>query len=230
MLFADGHSHQQWRHLCLHHGPLHSRVPCVPQVAFVWPSGDGLVNCSDGPWAYPVARDNASCESLMTAFAAFLQGLADAGVRQVHFIAHSLGARMLCSALPHIRHLFQGAKAPMSLATCALLHPAYSLRAFVRRDFAVLRGMCEHITIYIDSVDNAQWAPELLFEHEPSLGRHPFALVRDLPDAGDSLTERLYGYRSNEALRLADDGVSVPLDLDVVDTSFLDSVRVRLSP
>ena len=111
----------------------------------------------------------------------------------------------------------------MVMATCALLHPAYSLRKFVQVDYAILRALCEHITLYIDTNDNAQWAPELFYDHEPSLGLHPYALVEKLPEPGDSYVERLYGYKTRQQLRLADDGSSTPLDLDVVDTSFIDS-------
>ena len=63
----------------------------------------------------------------------------------------------------------------------------------------------------------------MMFDHEPSLGLHPYALVRELPGIGDSWIERMQGYRSKAQLRLSDDGSSVPLDLDVIDTSFIDS-------
>jgi len=200
----------------------------ITPVAFVWPSGEGLVNSRDGICAYARLRDDSCTEPLLAKFESFLQSLYDAGIRTVHFIAHSLGNRLLCCALPRIRHLFElsaqpNADEPMVMATCALLHPAYSLRKFVQVDYAILRALCEHITLYIDTNDNAQWAPELFYDHEPSLGLHPYALVEKLPEPGDSYVERLYGYKTRQQLRLADDGSSTPLDLDVVDTSFIDS-------
>ena len=203
-----------------------SRLPAhITPIAFLWPSGKGLVNAKDGVLAYPRTCAAASSDATLERFTEFLQGLREAGVETLHIIAHSLGARVLCSALPRMQPLCgpgKDGKCPMTIASCTLLHPAYTLRQFVEVDYALLRALCEHITIYIDSKDNAQWGPELLFDHEPSLGLHPFALVTQLPERGHTCAERVYGYQTKAQLRLSDNGQSTPLDLDVVDTSFID--------
>ena len=94
-------------------------------------------------------------------------------------------------------------------------------------DYDVLHAHCQHITIYMDQKDQALGAAELI-NRTPSLGKHPFALVRS---ARDSLTgaggvlRHLRGYDDSGHLDCRHSG-SPMLDLDVIDTSWMDTNAV----
>ena len=46
----------------------------IHPVAFVWPSGEGLVNMRDGVCAYAKTRDSACADAMLICFVDFLQG------------------------------------------------------------------------------------------------------------------------------------------------------------
>ena len=68
-------------------------------VVFNWPCG--------GLFTYDKARDS-GCQSTETraAFVELLRSLANSGIRKVHILAHSMGARVLCHSLRDIAPLF----------------------------------------------------------------------------------------------------------------------------
>ena len=51
---------------------------------------------------------------------------------------------------------------------------------FVATNFELLRSRCDMITLYTDTNDFALFLSENLYNHSPSLGKHPFALVRQV--------------------------------------------------
>ena len=63
------------------------------------------------------------------------------------------------------------------LATTIMLNPDASLHKFLHADFAALRRLCAHVTLYADHSDNALFYSET-FNREKALGKHPFDLVR----------------------------------------------------
>lgn len=160
--------------------------PQVKPFVFAWP-------CGLTPLSFPrVVKLASTSAPVHAALAAFIASIAQAGIRRVHILAHSMGVRLLCSALPtlmpHLRPVTdkgttgQGA-APsegpcqqVELSTCTLLHPEHDLLTFVQRDYPLLRQRCGCITLYMDRGDTALAASEII-NRTPSLGKHPFALV-----------------------------------------------------
>jgi len=164
----------------------------------------------------------------------------------LHVFTHSMGARLLCQSLPNLIHHLKPvqvaethdvptASRPLSieLATCTFLHPEHDLHTFIEHDFDLLHAVCPCITIYLDRHDGALWAAEWV-NQQPSLGKHPFALVRKCRDlaqerSSQTRTARAVrssrGYASSAELQLIDVN-SEPLDVDVVDTSWMDSNAV----
>ena len=165
------------------------------------------------------------------AFAAMLESRRAAGVRRLHIMAHSMGCRLFCAALPLLEPHLSGSAGPsLELATTAFINPEMCLRSFVEKSYAPLRRLCRHVTIYADRGDAALNAAECLFTHEPELGKHPFALVRELPPRWGArrapaarLSEALRGYASEDTLTLCFDADAEPLDLDVIDISWMDT-------
>ena len=102
-------------------------------------------------------------------------------MRRLHVFCHSMGNRLFCAALPAIsKHLLLASDtrresesetrrsspptvAPqIELATVTLLHPEHDLRTFIERDYDLLYMHCGHITIYLDTHDNALMLAELV--------------------------------------------------------------------
>ena len=121
----------------------------------------------------------------------------------------------------------------IELTTCTLLHPEHDLITFVDRDYDMLRRHCQNITIYLDQGDQALGAAEIL-NRQPSLGKHPFALVRSMqrPNSGGFMM-RLRGYDESRELDVRNSGSSsygtTLLDLDVIDTSWMGTGPARLA-
>lgn len=77
----------------------------------------------------------------------------------------------------------------------------------------------------MDTGDEALFAAEWLVNHKPSLGKHPFALVESLPpDDGRGCAAAFRRWmRGYDALPTRHVDGSAPLDLDVIDISWMDS-------
>lgn len=63
----------------------------------------------------------------------------------------------------------------LRLATAVLMNPDSPLDKFIDNDFARLRHLCEHITLYADQADGALAWSEIV-NRQRSLGKQPFAL------------------------------------------------------
>ena len=70
----------------------------------------------------------------------------------------------------------------LTLATTLIMNPDSSLDKFLRRDFAALRQLCDHITMYADLDDNALGFSER-FNRWQALGKHPFELSHNVGKA-----------------------------------------------
>ncbi|KOO21506.1 hypothetical protein Ctob_003494 [Chrysochromulina tobinii] len=115
----------------------------------------------------------------------------------VEWLAEQLGWAPPLSAHPSVRghlDLSDLSKHPrqpprsgpkMRLATTLLLNPDASLNRFVKHDFAALRKLCDHITLYADHADGALAYSEF-FNREHALGKHPFDLVHLTDQPPDS--------------------------------------------
>jgi len=159
----------------------------------------------------------------------FLSVLDDAAVEHVHVLVHSMGAILFFNALPEIHALL--AERGKKLATCVLLNADSPLDEFVGTSFPMLRGCCDHITVYADVNDMALfWSRFVSYLSEclpfvpdiatrVPLGRYPYRLYREREmDRATMAAEALEDWRQ---LR-----IELPVDyleLDVVDTSTLDS-------
>jgi len=136
------------------------------------------------------------------------------------------------------------------MATCVLISPDADQKSFLDHDFDALRQLCRRITMYGDERDWALFFSEV-FTRERSLGKHPHELVRGgstrevtppLCMAGS--VNSTAGSTSQPNLRTADHNLrtssgrfvsssaasyssgtapALPLDMDVIDTSWMDS-------
>ena len=119
----------------------------------------------------------------------------------------------------------------LQLSTCTLLHPEHDLHTFIRRDYPPLRALCEVVTLYMDRSDQALWWAEV-FNRAPSLGKHPYALVSGGADGLErqSVLTTLRGYELDADLMITPSQERPALDLDVIDTSWMDTNAGATSP
>lgn len=204
----------------------------IEPFVFAWPCGASLLS-------FPrVARFCTKSTETHAALASMIASLKAAGIRKLHIWAHSMGARLLCNALPRVIELLaptdpgtsvNESEPCLQLSTCTLLHPEHDLHTFIARDFAKLRNFCPHITIYLDQHDQALGTAEVL-NHQPSLGKHPLALVRQRPPSELSrqtsfwrkTMRNMRGYHSRSDISANVDRQPRALDLDVIDTSWME--------
>ena len=200
------------------------------------------------------------------ALCSMLEELRANGVRDVHFLVHSLGSTVVLRSIcddpeKRIARLFAECEPPpraaaaaaatgrdgsspttsssgplplLRLKTFTLLHPDCSLRQFVSHDFAILRRLCNHLTVLGDKNDQALFWSERVnrdFDLDPALepswrravgrsvrsvGRAVFALhAGDAVAAGD-------GGGGGGGTRSPRRGEKRWLDLDALDTSWMD--------
>eukprot|EP00871_Galdieria_phlegrea_P004328 jgi/Galph1/4897/GphlegSOOS_G3590.1 len=102
LVFIHGYNHMLvdalkrfGQFLAMAHLPSHLKT-----FVFNWPAGTS-------PLSYSLAAGNASSNSVQRDLDAFLQSLQHAGVRKVHFMIHSMGARLFLRAFPLIRQRFK---------------------------------------------------------------------------------------------------------------------------
>ncbi|KAL1520727.1 hypothetical protein AB1Y20_022295 [Prymnesium parvum] len=154
--------------------------PHIKAFVFSWPGGRELT--------YFPAMKCASSEKTQTDLASMITSLIEAGITHFHLLTHSAGALVLLSALSKLEEIFTSLRASVDsghrqsrasvprISTVLLLSPDYPLRRFVDSDFARLRKLCNHITIYSDAADGALFYSQI-FNRGQALGKHPFGLV-----------------------------------------------------
>jgi len=200
---------------------------------FSWPCGSYL--------SYFAAKKMAESEQVAKDLASVMQSLEDAGATAVHVIAYSLGAQLLLSALPQISSKFQQcedapvkpgtspsswlcgpapSKAKLRMATCMLMSPDFPLDTFVNDTYYELRSICSCITLYADEQDVALAAGEF-FNRTKGLSRYPFALVAPSAEPKGDEESRLPAEPPMAFERVKQE--ETPLDVDVINTSFLDA-------
>jgi len=239
--------------------------PHLKPFVFGWPAGRELTyfqakNFIEGEASGPIVAD----------FVRFVQSLVHAGVHQIHILAHSMGARLVFSALEALSpHLIPAEKTHKSgsvrsrgtrqsaasssaslkvkLSTVVLMNPDASLQRFLDHDYAALRRVCSHITLYGDNSDGALFWSET-FNREKALGKHPFELASSQPGKPNNRINKALLPSMHPKLRsgtklfdrtgktpLTDKGILslgedldndpfcvTPLDMDVIDTSWMD--------
>ena len=110
------------------------------------------------------------------------------------------------------------------------------MHTFVERDYPLLHAACKTITLYMDKHDQALGAAELI-NRTPSLGKHPFALVHPAPERTSrgaasapmsmkALPQQMRGYASPDELAIRPSAARPALDVDVIDTSWMDTNTV----
>ena len=210
--------------------------PHIRPFIFAWPCGLSVLSFPDR------SRFADKTTAMHKALATCIKELAEAGIRKLHVFAHSMGARVFCTALPFIEeHLLGGRSSAahgdlaeasdasarstprLKLSTCTLLHPEHDLDTFIQRDYKLLRSVCEVITLYMDRKDNAlAWAEVL--NRAPSLGKHPFALVsQERAQSRKSVVSYVRGYEMDVDLMITPSAQRPALDVDVIDTSWMDT-------
>ena len=140
-----------------------------------------------------------------------------------------------------------GEKRQFRMSTCILINPDADLKRFHHTDYAHLRGVCDHITMYGDHADFALWYSET-FNRWQALGKHPFQMyqVRPVADGGVPDTPSAASASGSPA-QTTPAAISVPaeppgsrfvqgeappapagmrnkpLDMDVIDVSWMDA-------
>jgi esterase/lipase superfamily enzyme len=168
-------------------------------------------------------------------FAAMLRSLKEAGIRKVHVITHSMGIHLLLAAIRSIsvQSIFappsasslsnvednndlsgngtKRAQIGLRLTTVSFLNPDYPVKVFRDEDYPILRGLCQHISIYVDKDDSALYWSEKVGSRLKSLG----LLSRPLRKAGLRKTRAGEG-----GVRTVEEAAQY-LDVDLVDSSAL---------
>lgn len=186
--------------LCL--GNLSPDYKCI---VFSWPGGSLL----QFPWAVGVAENVQTTYDLIQA----IRELAIAGITKVHILCHSLGGRVVMSAVSRFDQVFkpQGDSAAstsqpfgqdyrIQLGSVTLINPEASLSQFVKYQYDTIKTYTDLITLYSNKQDVALFAAEFV-NWEKMLGKSVHGLHREILTAEEEL---------------------IYLDMDVVDTSDLD--------
>lgn len=144
--------------------------PYIKPLIFSWPSENSL-------FKFFKARDNASNEVVHCHFKSFIEALFENGIRNLHIMTHSMGARMFITSFSKIKHMFNkhdsSNASKINLLTITLISPEYDLETFILKDFAVLRKYCSIISIFSDLRDKALISCEKLTKGK-ALGRRVF--------------------------------------------------------
>ncbi|AFZ79129.1 hypothetical protein BEWA_019750 [Theileria equi strain WA] len=162
--------------------------PYILPIVFNW---DGHHWGWLSAFSYPVAMKAAENPNLEDAFHELLQEFAYLGIKHIHLLVHSCGARIFFKVInssiskglitpvvdeQHLVHVGKGGNnIRMRMDTCILINPDYPLERFVDHDYFVLRGYCDHIVLYVDTRDQCLTFSEW-YHRERSLGRSIFGM------------------------------------------------------
>jgi len=207
----------------------------IKPFVFSWPTG-GMFNY------FEAVALGCTSETTVKDFTQMVSDLRGAGVTRLHILTHSMGARLVLAALPNLLKIMQpvestaGGQDTIRLATCVLISPDAKQESFLAHDFDLLRSICSRITMYADERDWALFFSEL-FSRERTIGKHPFECCYGTPwPAGDAITasksqrqpmfdDLLPTSRRTSSVGLQPLRLSKPqpLDMDIIDTSWMDS-------
>jgi len=163
--------------------------PNIKVFVFGWPAGAVLSY-------FQAAGVGAQGEKTQEMFGEFLKSLVGGGVKQVHILAHSMGAKVFLGALDQVKSVLGDGESGARMATCVLMNPDAFLGEFIEEDgwYDVIKSMCDHVTLYADCGDGALFWSEMV-NRKKALGKNPY----DLRRSGSWL------------------------DMDVIDTTFMDA-------
>ncbi|GMH77313.1 hypothetical protein TL16_g07365 [Triparma laevis f. inornata] len=97
--------------------------PNIKVFVFGWPAGQVLSY-------FQAANTGAQGEYTQDMFGEFLKSLVDGGVKQVHILAHSMGAKVFLGALDQVKPVL-GGEGGAKMATCVLMNPDAFLGEFL---------------------------------------------------------------------------------------------------
>ncbi|RKO91677.1 hypothetical protein BDK51DRAFT_47769 [Blyttiomyces helicus] len=201
-----------------------------------------------GPLSFHYAQKMAESDVVANHLMAFLGGLQDAGIERVHLMGHSMGARVLLSAVNRFEAIFRplaGAADPdyttrpsptaSSAASPSKRHPGLILGSFillnaeadhpyfVRTAFPRIHAVCRAVTLYSDDQDGALLFAKWFGDRADPLGRCGH-LMYELPTLPTDAAE--VAKKTHHQMHLRGRMYRSPyrrqwLDLDVVDTTTL---------
>ncbi|GIX64246.1 erythrocyte membrane protein [Babesia caballi] len=170
--------------------------PYVLPFVFNW---DGQHWGRFGALAYRKARNITQHPGLEESFCELLNELGNMGIKHLHIIAHSCGARvffkvfraaiqkkLLLQVLGSNKPTFDGkqgqigstkttSSTPIRIDTLMLLNPDFPMKKFRDHDYFVVRSYCDHIVMYVDTRDHCLTMAEL-HNGEESLGMSVFGM------------------------------------------------------
>ncbi|GFE54785.1 hypothetical protein BaOVIS_021890 [Babesia ovis] len=168
--------------------------PYVLPFVFNW---DGQHWGPLGALAYPVAKSISSHPGLEESFCELVSELLKMGIKRLHVIAHSCGARvffkvfkaairrgLVVSALgvndpvvaPNVeKNASNNEGLAIRMDTLVLLNPDFPMEKFRDHDYFIVRSYCDHIVMYADTRDHCLYISQL-YNSELSLGMSVFSM------------------------------------------------------
>ncbi len=224
--------------------------PHVKPFIFSWPSGSGFVSF---PQTVKFASDDEKLHKCLAKFFESIAASGIRNIHVcAHSMGSRLFCSAFPEVKKHLVKPQSGASSPqlaseelssvpleglLELTTVTLLHPEHALYTFIERDYDELHAYCKTITMYMDRSDGALKLAEFV-NNGPELGMHPYALVQSARQRQEAnlrgthghmaslkigLGHRLRGYDDPEELSLSPSGANPALDIDVIDTSWMDT-------
>ncbi|GBE61440.1 erythrocyte membrane protein [Babesia ovata] len=185
--------------------------PYVLPFVFNW---DGQHWGPFGAIAYHKAKRITQHPGLEESFCELLSELLGMGIKNVHIIVHSCGARVFFKVFraaiqkglilqvlgtdkqATTGHNYTTDKVaspsktlPIRMDTLMLLNPDYPMERFRDHDYFLVRSYCDHIVMYVDTRDHCLTMAEL-FNGEVSLGMSVFAMCTT-PEVLDEIVPEL---------------------------------------
>ncbi|UKK02212.2 hypothetical protein MACK_001567 [Theileria orientalis] len=141
-------------------------------------------------FSYPKAVKRCQNPNIVEAFNILINDLIKLGVKNVHFLVHSCGARIFFNVIssairnglimPVLSDEFlvvnpQVQNERLRMDSAILINPDYSLEKFRTEEYFLLRGYCDLIVMYVNNRDNCLWVSEF-YNRERSLGKCIFEM------------------------------------------------------
>lgn len=128
---------------------------------------------------YFQAKETAESDEMHARFLLLLHDLEEAGITRVNLIGHSMGARVLVSALRAKASTLQRPGSRLKIGALILANPETDLVVF-KRAGQVLASVAESVTVYADRNDNALFWAELMNTALPTMETADIGFVHSL--------------------------------------------------
>ncbi|UKJ90252.2 hypothetical protein MACJ_001184 [Theileria orientalis] len=161
--------------------------PYILPIVFNWKGHSWGVFSA---FSYPKAVKRCNNPNIVEAFNLLINDLIKLGIKNVHFLIHSCGARIFFNVIssairnglimPVLSDEFlvvnpQVQNERLRMDSAILINPDYSLEKFRTEEYFMLRGYCDHIVMYVNNRDNCLWVSEF-YNRERSLGKCIFEM------------------------------------------------------